>query len=65
MSRDYPGTHCDRCCKQSVGFIMSMYNTQWICMDCKSIEEKRPDYQQAVDRDIAEYRQRMGASRGA
>jgi hypothetical protein len=42
-----------------------MYNTQWICMDCKSIEEKRPDYQQAVDRDIAEYRQRMGASRGA
>jgi len=62
--RDYPGTHCDRCRKQSVGFIMSMYNTQWICMDCKEREEMRPDYQKAVDRDIAEYMQRVEAARG-
>jgi hypothetical protein len=64
MSRDYPGTHCDRCFKQSVGFIMSMYNTQWICMDCKEKETKRADYQQAVDRDLAAYMDRVRAARG-
>jgi len=61
---DYPGTCCDRCFKESVGYIMSMYSQEWICRDCKEAETKRPDYQQAVDRDVAEYLQRVEASRG-
>ena len=64
MNRDYPGTHCDRCLKQSTAYIMSMYNTQWICMDCKEKEQQRADYREAVDRDIAEYMQRVEAARG-
>jgi hypothetical protein len=63
-NRDYPGTCCDRCRKQSGAYIMSMFNTQWICMDCKEAEQKRDDYQQAVDRDVAEYMQRVEAARG-
>jgi hypothetical protein len=34
--------------------IMSMYNYDIICMDCKSAEKKRSDYKQAVDTDMAE-----------
>ena len=64
MKRDYPGTCCDRCSKQSVGYIMSMYSQEWICRNCKEKETKRADYQQAVDRDVAEYLQRVEASRG-
>ena len=64
MKRDYPGTCCDRCSKQSVGYIMSMYSQEWICMDCKEKETKRADYQQAVDRDIAAYMDRVRAGRG-
>jgi hypothetical protein len=28
---------------------MSMFNTEDICMDCKSAEEMRPDYKDAVE----------------
>jgi len=63
-NRDYPGTCCDRCFKKSMAYIMSMYNTQWICMDCKDKEQKRDDYQEAVDRDVAAYMQRVEAARG-
>lgn len=59
-----PGTHCDRCFKASTGFIMSMYSEKWLCMDCKDKETERPDYQQAVDRDLAEYMDRVRAARG-
>jgi hypothetical protein len=47
-----------------MAYIMSMYNTQWICMDCKDKEQKRDDYQEAVDRDVAAYMQRVEAARG-
>jgi hypothetical protein len=30
---------------------MSMFNTDIICMDCKSKERKRPEYKAAVDAD--------------
>jgi hypothetical protein len=30
---------------------MSMFNTDIICMDCKSRERKRPEYKTAVDAD--------------
>jgi hypothetical protein len=63
-NRDYPGECCDRCFKKSMAYIMSMYSEEWICMDCMEAERKRHDYQQAVDRDVAEYMQRVGVARG-
>jgi len=39
--------HCDRCGKDLTVRIMSMFNTDAICMDCKKKEEKDPRYQQA------------------
>jgi len=63
-NRDYPGECCDRCFKKSWAYIMSMYSEEWICMECKEAEKKRDDYQQAVDRDVAEYMQRVEAARG-
>jgi len=35
---------CARCHKDTYVTIMSMFNTQEICMACKDSEEKRPDY---------------------
>ena len=57
--------NCERCQKPTNGItIMSMFNEQVICMDCKDKETKREDYQQAVDRDISEYMQRVRSARG-
>ena len=43
-------THCDRCHKPlDGGRIMSMYNNDCICWDCKEREMAREDYQQARD----------------
>lgn len=48
---------CDRCGGSlSGGRIMSMYNTDCICMECKNDELKRPDYRKAVEADLAEIR---------
>lgn len=47
-------THCDRCGKKLTSRIMSMYNTDCICLDCKDEEMKRDDYKKALDSDIAE-----------
>jgi len=38
---------CERCGRETVATIMSMYNTQMICMDCKGEERQRPDYERA------------------
>ena len=49
--------NCDRCGKPLNGIrIMSMYNTDCLCMDCKEEERKRSDYKSAVDADNAEIR---------
>jgi hypothetical protein len=32
---------------------MSMYSTALICLECKDKEEKRPDYEEARDADVA------------
>lgn len=41
--------NCERCGKSlAAGRIMSMMNTQTICMDCKQKETQRPDYAEAV-----------------
>jgi hypothetical protein len=34
---------CKRCFKDTLVTIMSMFNTDVLCMDCKAVEEKRPD----------------------
>lgn len=48
-------TNCERCHKPTNGItIMSMFNEQIICMDCKGKEKQRPDYDKAVQADIAE-----------
>lgn len=48
--------YCDRCGKDlSQGRIMSMFNEDCICMQCKEEETKRPDYKQAVEKDTNEY----------
>ena len=48
--------YCDRCGKDlSQGRIMSMFNEDCICMQCKEEETKRPDYMQAVEKDTNEY----------
>jgi hypothetical protein len=31
--------------------VMSMFNTEEICMDCKALEKMRPDYKDAVETD--------------
>lgn len=47
--------NCERCNKPTNGTtIMSMYNEDIICMDCKDRERKREDYKDALDADNAE-----------
>lgn len=49
--------NCERCHKPTNGkTIMSMFNEQVICMECKDKEKKRSDYNDAVQADIAEIR---------
>ena len=48
-------TICDRCGGSLAGGrIMSMYNEQTICMDCKQRETERPDYAAAKEAERAE-----------
>ena len=49
--------NCDRCGKPLNGCrIMSMYNHDVLCMDCKDKETQREDYRKAVEADHAEIR---------
>ena len=43
---------CARCKKETNVTIMSMFNTQVICMDCSDKEHKHSDYRKASDVDI-------------
>lgn len=48
---------CERCHKYFDGArIMSMFNTQVICMWCKDVEELHPDYEKARKAERDEYR---------
>lgn len=51
----------ERCqqCWQNTPVIMSMYDTRWICSDCKDAEKKRPDYDLAVAKDLRSLAGRM------
>jgi len=51
--------YCQRCCAKAGVYIMSMFNTELICMDCKDAEKKRPDYRAAEVQDLREYADRL------
>lgn len=52
MDRFFTQTTCDRCGGSlDGGRIMSMFNTDCICMACKDKEIKRFDYDKAVEAD--------------
>ncbi len=52
MERIFTVNVCDRCHKPLTnGRIMSMFNEDIICMDCKDKEQRRPDYHKAVEAD--------------
>ncbi len=56
MDKFFSQKHCDRCGGSlEGGRIMSMFNEDCICMECKEQERKRPDYKQAVEKDTNEY----------
>ena len=42
---------CERCGKENTTTIMSMFNTDVICMDCKKEERNHPRYDEAVRAD--------------
>lgn len=57
MDRMFIITKCDRCHGSlEKGRIMSMYNEDIICMECKRKERQRDDYYTAVEADHAEIR---------
>lgn len=39
-------THCSRCNERLDKGILSVYDHQPICMECKKKGEKRPDYEE-------------------
>lgn len=55
MDKFFTQINCDRCGGSlKDGRIMSMYNTDCICMICKEKESKRTDYSEAVKADQKE-----------
>lgn len=55
MDKFFTQKYCDRCGKSlKGGRIMSMFNEDCICMECKDKEQKDPDYQKAVEADVQE-----------
>ncbi len=55
MDKFFTQEKCDRCGNSlKAGRIMSMYNEDCICMECKDKEKKRQDYNDAVKADIEE-----------
>lgn len=43
--------NCDRCGKATNTWIMSMFNQEQICPDCKEQEKKHPRYEEARNAD--------------
>ena len=55
MDKFFTQETCDRCGGPLTdGRIMSMYNTDCICMDCKRKERQRQDYEYARDTEMAQ-----------
>jgi len=47
---------CERCKSETRTSIMSMFNTQMICMDCKEKEKENPRYKEAIRAEAEEVR---------
>ena len=43
---------CDRCGSETIGTIMSKFNTENICMNCKSKEREHPEYDRACEAEM-------------
>ena len=57
MDSLFTQTSCDRCNKDlKGGRIMSMFNTDCICIDCSDKEKLDKDYKKAVEADHKEIR---------
>ncbi|MEY8414794.1 hypothetical protein AAK964_00715 [Tissierella praeacuta] len=57
MDKFFKKKYCDRCGESlEKGRIMSMFNEDCICMDCKDKETKDRNYEKARDREIEEVR---------
>ena len=57
MDSFFSQQNCDRCGKSlKHGRMMSMFNTDCLCLDCIIAERQRPDYREAVEADNAEIR---------
>jgi hypothetical protein len=57
MDRFFTQKYCDRCGGSlENGRIMSMFNTDCICIECKEKEMKRSDYLKAVEAEQDEIR---------
>ncbi len=55
MDKFFTQKTCDRCCGSlEKGRIMSMFNTDCICMDCLEKEKKDKDYDKAVKAEMEE-----------
>lgn len=50
MDKFFTQKTCDRCHSHlGNGRIMSMFNTDCICLDCKNKEREDPEYKKAVE----------------
>ena len=57
MDKFFTQNNCDRCGGSlKNGRMMSMVNTDCLCMDCIAAERQRPDYRHAVEAEHAEIR---------
>jgi hypothetical protein len=55
MDKFYTQKTCDRCgCSLEKGRIMSMFNTECICIECSKKEKNDKDYEKAVKADHEE-----------
>lgn len=45
---------CERCFKETNCTIMSMFNTEILCLECKEKEKTHPRYAQAVEAEHSE-----------
>lgn len=55
MDKFFTQKYCDRCGKDlKSGRIMSMFNEDCICMDCKDKEMQDNDYKKAADAELQE-----------
>jgi hypothetical protein len=57
MDEFFSKRNCDRCHKSLAdGFNMSRFNTDALCHKCLDAERQHPDYQKAVDAELAALR---------